>query len=590
MESVLKTPSRILIGLTGIIFALLGLRAFQLQVFGYSRYFELAEKNRVKMVSTHAPRGRILSRDGEVLADSRPGYSILILPYQIGNADTLARVLSPVLNKSVQALKVKLAEAKKRPLITQRIARDVSIEVVSWVEEHKLDLPGVAVEVEPIRRYPFGDTLCHLIGYVGEISQKKLKSLSERGYRYGDMIGETGLEAHYEYYLRGQDGVEFVEVDARGREIGPFPDRKVVVAEPGSDIHLTIDSRLQQLAVEALSNYERGCVFGMDPRSGEVLVSYSKPGFDPNLFAVGISKEAWETLVSSPASPMWDRVSKSAYPPGSTYKIVTAAAALETRTAGRWTRFAPCTGSFKYGDRAFGCWSKHGRLTIVPAIVQSCDVFFYQIGAALGIERLAEAGLDLGFGRKTGLDMPDESSGLVPTRKWYNDRFGRGKWSKGVALNLAIGQGEMLCTPVQICRAIASIATGGVRCRPYIVSKAIGHRGAELYRAEVEDQRVALKDSTIQILREAMYGVVNDPGGTGGLARSSQFKIAGKTGTVENPFGEDHSLFVGFAPFNSPIICLIVVVEKAGHGGSVAAPLAGRLIEAYLSPEAKGAT
>ena len=586
----MRTPSRILIGLTGIVFALLGLRAFQLQVFGYSRYSDLAEKNRVKMVSKHAPRGRILSRDGEVLAESRPGYSISVLPYEIGNVDTLARVLSPVLNKDVQTLKMKMAEAKKRPLITQRIARDVNIEVVSWVEEHKLDLPGVAVEVEPIRKYPFGDILCHLIGYVGEISPQKLRSLSERGYRYGDMIGETGLEAQYEYYLRGREGVEFVEVDARGREIGPFPDRKAVAAEPGSDIYLTIDSKLQLLAEEALSNYERGCVFALDPRSGEVLVSYSKPGFDPNLLAVGISKDAWKNLISRQASPMWDRVTKGGYPPGSIYKIVTAASALETRTAGRWTRFAPCVGYFKYGDRTFKCWSKHGKLTIVPAISQSCDVFFYQIGAALGVERLAEAGLDLGFGRKTGLDIPDESSGLVPTRKWYNGHYGRGGWSKGVALNLAIGQGEILCTPVQVCRAIASVASGGVRCRPYVVTKVIGHRGAELYRAEVENARVALSDSTIQILREGMYGVVNGPDGTGRLARSLQFKIAGKTGTAENPPREDHSLFVGFAPFDSPIICLVVVVENAGHGGSVAAPLAGRLIEAYLASKPKGAT
>ena len=589
MESVLRTPSRTLIGLAGITFALLGLRAFQLQVFGYSRYSELAEKNRVKMVSTHAPRGRILSRDGKVLADSRPGYSISILPYQIGNADTLARVLSPVLNKSVQALKMKMAEAKKRPLTTQRIARDVSIEVVSWVEEHKLDLPGVAVEVEPIRKYPFGDALCHLIGYVGEISPKKLRSLSGRGYRYGDMIGETGLEAQYEYYLRSQDGIEFVEVDARGREIGPFPDRKAVAAEPGSDIYLTIDLELQLLAEEALSNYERGCVFGLDPRDGSVLVSYSKPGFDPNLLAVGISKDAWKELISSAASPLWDRAGRSAYPPGSIYKIVAAAGALESRTVGRWTRFAPCTGSFKYGNRTFNCWRKHGKLTIVPAIIQSCDVFFYQIGITLGIERLAEAGLDLGFGRKTGLDIPDENSGLVPTRKWYNDRFGRGKWSKGVVLNLAIGQGEVLCTPVQVCRAFASVASGGVMCRPYVVSKAIAHRGTKLYRAEVEDQRTALRDSTIQILREAMYGVVNDPDGTGRLAGSLQFKVAGKTGTAENPPREDHSLFVGFAPFDSPIICLMVIVENAGHGGSVAAPLAGRLIEAYLLSRPEGA-
>lgn len=586
----MRVPSRILIGLSGIVFAVLGLRAFQLQIFAYSRYWNLAEKNRVKMVTTHAPRGRIFGPDGEVLADNRPGYSIFILPYHIEASDSVARIMAPILDKDEKALSRQITMTRSRPLTAQRIARDVSMEVVSWVEEHKLDLPGVSVEVEPIRRYPLGEALSHLIGYVGEISQEKLRKLSDRGYRYGDMIGKTGLENEYEEYLRGREGLEFVEVDAKGREIGPFPDRKPVAAERGSDLYLTIDSELQLLAVEALSNYERGCIFGVDPTNGDVLVYYSKPAFDPNLFAIGISKEAWKELTASPSSPMWDRVSRSAYPPGSIYKIVTAAAALESRTANRWTRFAPCTGSFRYGDRTFSCWSSHDRLTLVPAIVQSCDIYFYQVGAALGIDRLAETGFNLGFGRKTGIDIPDESSGLVPTSRWYNDRFGKRKWSKGVALNVAIGQGEILTTAIQICTMISSIAVGGLRTRPHLVAKVMSPDHNELYRAEVQRDRLALGDSTVQILREAMYGAVNDPKGTGILARSLEFKIAGKTGTAENPPREDHSLFVGFAPYESPAICLVVVIENAGSGGSVAAPLAGRLIEAYLSSKRRDAT
>jgi penicillin-binding protein 2 len=464
------------------------------------------------------------------------------------------------------------------------------MEVVSWVEEHKLDLQGVSVEVEPIRRYPLGEALCHLVGYVGEISQKGLEALSDRGYKYGDMIGETGLEKQYEEYLRGLEGLEFVEVDARGREVGPFPDRKPVAASPGMDVHLTINAELQMKAVEALANYERGCIFGMNPANGEVLVYYSKPTFDPNLFAVGISKEEWDKLSKMPSSPMWDRVSQSAYPPGSIYKLVTAASVLESGVATRWTRFAPCTGSFEYGDRHFSCWSVHGRMNVVPAIVQSCDVYFYQAGIALGVDRLAETGLNLGLGKKTGIDVPDENSGLVPTSKWYNTRFGKRKWSKGVVLNVAIGQGEILSTAVQLCSMVSSIARGGVRCRPHVVSRVVKRDGSEVFSATGETERVALSDTTIAILREAMYGAVNQPKGTGALAASLNYRISGKTGTAEAPPREDHSMFAGFAPHEDPGICLVVIVENAGSGGSVAAPLAGRLLEHYLTSQSKGAS
>lgn len=585
----MRAPSRILIGFVGVVFAVLAFRAFQLQILAHSRYTSLAEKNRVKIVTTHAPRGRILSADGKVLADSRPGYSISVLPYQIGNPDTLVLRLAPVLERSEEDLRKRIHDAMARPLTLQRVARDVSMEVVSWVEEHKLDLPGVSVEVEPMRRYPLGEVLCHLVGYVGEISQKELDALSDRGYKYGDMIGETGLERQYEEYLRGREGLEFVEVDARGREVGPFPDRKPVAASPGNDLYLTIDSELQMKAAEALTNYERGCVFGVNPSNGEVLVYYSKPTFDPNLFAVGISKEAWEKLAKMPSSPMWDRVSQSAYPPGSIYKLVTAASALESGAANRWTRFAPCTGAFEYGDRSFSCWSVHGRMNVVPAIIQSCDVYFYQAGIALGVDRLAETGLSLGFGKKTGIDVPDENSGLVPTSKWYNTKFGRRKWSKGVVLNVAIGQGEILATAVQLCNMASTIAESGVRHRPHVVSRVLDRDGREEFTAASERERVALSDTTIAILREAVYGAVNQPRGTGALAASLDHRISGKTGTAEAPPREDNSLFVGFGPHENPEICLIVIVENAGSGGSVAAPLAGRLLEHYLTSRPEGA-
>jgi penicillin-binding protein 2 len=584
----LRAPGRILIGLVGVVFALLAIRAFQLQILAHSRYASLAEKNRVKIVTAHAPRGRIFSRDGQVVADSRPGYSISILPYQMSDTDTLVMKLSPVLGVTEEALEKRIAHALKRPLTVQRIARDVSMEVVSWVEEHKLDLPGVSVEVEPIRRYPFGEILCHLIGYVGEISPKGLEMFSDRGYKYGDMIGETGLEKEYEEYLRGQEGLEFVEVDARGREVGPFPDRRPVAAIPGDDLHLTIDSELQVRAAEALGNYQRGCIFGMNPANGEVLVYYSEPTFDPNLFAVGISQEEWDKLSKMPSSPMWDRVVQSAYPPGSIYKLVTAASALESGVVTRWTRFAPCTGSFEYGDRHFSCWSVHGRMNVVPAIVQSCDVYFYQAGIALGVDRLAETAFSMGFGKKTGIDVPDENSGLVPTTKWYNAKLGKRKWSKGVVLNVAIGQGEILCTAVQLCTMVASIAEG-VKCRPHIVSRVVGRDGTEIDTVTPEREGVALGDTTLAILREAMYGAVNQPKGTGALAASLNFRVSGKTGTAEAPPREDHSLFVGFAPHEDPKICLVVIVENVGSGGSVAAPLAGRLLEHYLMSQSNGA-
>lgn len=572
--------SRALFWLISLLFLGVGVRLFQLQVFQGQRYGVLAERNRIKVVYLPALRGEIVDRDGEVLADSRPGYSVFAAPDEIEEPTVTG--LAPILGMRPREIEELLKVDRVNPFDPVKVARDVGIGVVSRLEERRQNLPGVMVKALPIRRYRYGEKLAHLIGYVGDLTQEELGSLRPKGYKYGDVIGRMGLEREYEEHLKGEDGIEYVEVNALGRELGTYAEKNPLLPSPGEDLILTIDIDLQLRADSLLAERGNGCIVAIDPRNGEVLALASRPSFDPNILAAGIDPQSWLELREDTTSPLWNRGTRATYPPGSVFKLLTAASASEREVIESESHFRPCRGGMFIGKRRFGCWKAHGRTNLHQAIVQSCDTYFYQLGMKIGLEGLSQDARSCGFGSPTGVDLPRESSGFVPTRKWYQENLTERGYGAGVVANLAIGQGEILVTPLQLCCFVGGIAMRGIQCRPHLVRGIIDQDGEIVREPAIERRNLPLSPETLDIARGAMWGVVNEEKGTGRLAQLSEVAIAGKTGTAQSPEGEDHAWFCGFAPYDEPRITVTVLIENAGHGGALAAPVVKELIRFYL--------
>lgn len=577
--------------LWGAALIILLLRTAQLQIFQGAKYRNYARQNRVRRVDIPAARGLIFTRDSIIIAESRPAFDLVLMA---------AKDWGPAVVKASVLLGLD-STAVKRGIINQRrsyprdpvvMLRNLTPEQVALVEEHADQLGGLRIQTQSRRRAPFGIQASHLVGYTSEVNSNEYERLKDQGYRLGDFIGKSGLEKQYEGLLRGVDGCEFIEVDAKGREQGNLPDLARVEPEPGVNLYLTIDWKLQQLAEELFSGGRQGAAVAIDPRNGRVLALASSPNFNPDQFSAGISSGDWSRLVNDPSYPLWDRAIRSTYPPGSTFKVFTAAAALE---AGLVDPAKPlpraCHGSMRVGNRVFKCWkpSGHGALNLHQAIVQSCDVYFYQLGQMLGVEGLSQLCQKVGLGRETGIDLPQEAPGLVPTVAWYEKRLGRGSWGGGVPVNLAIGQGEILMTPIQLAVMYAAIGHNGVLWRPHLLLRAETYQGKMVAQEKLESRNLGISPASLAVIKQALAGVVNDPGGTGGSARMAGVQVAGKTGTAQNPHGEDHSWFAAFAPQEDPVIAVAVIAENAGHGSAVAAPMAGRMIREYLSSRGIGA-
>ncbi len=536
----------------------------RIQILEGRRYFELSEENRIRKVYIPAPRGRILDRKGVVLAGSRPGFSVSVIPNLIEKktVEELARILNMDTTIIIEQMK-----KTRTPQIALKIKHDIDFNTLTRIEERLPDMKGVAVSIEPLRDYPYDSLLAHTIGYVGEVALNELVRPGD--YKLGDFIGRMGLEKYYEADLRGQDGIIYMEVDAFGNEIGPIAEKRPLPLIPGKDINLTLDIALQESAAAYLAHYPRASVIALKPNTGEVLILYAKPGFDPNLFIKGLTVEEWNRLSNHPAAPLYNRAIMSGYPPGSAFKPFVALAGLESKIITPQKRFSPCTGSFLMGNRNFHCWKIHGSLDLIGAITNSCDIYFYQLGLLVGIDCIADIGKKVGFGNVLGIDLPEEKRGLLPDRRWFDERY-KMQWSKGHIMNLAIGQGEILVTPLQLAVAYTVFTNYGKVVKPKL---RLG--------GEPEYYETGITQQSIEIVRKGLEKVVVE--GTGTLARLGKIPVAGKTGTAQNPFGEDHSIFVGFSPMDRPEILVAVVVENAGHGGSVAAPIAGRLIEDYFN-------
>ncbi len=575
-----RSRINLLIYFLGIVFLILVIRTFSLQIIQSSFYRKLAEKNILKVVFLPQNRGEFVDRNGVIIASNIPNYILEVYPYLIKDKEEAIRYLSKIALISEIEVEERLTKAKSfyKPVT---LKRHLTFSEIANIVENISDLPGVSVERKPLRFYNYGKVTSHLIGYTGEVTESELKQRS--GFKEGDIIGKSGLERMYDAFLRGRPGIQYIEVDAKGREIGVFKQIKSVEPEPGAKIQLTLDVNLQKMADSLLSEYQNGSVVAINPQNGEVLILYSKPGYDPNILVKGISYEDLKNMVYTESTSFWNRATMSTYPPGSVFKILVAAIAFENRMVDSNTRMkSSCKGSLRIGNRIFHCWKKHGILGTHKAIVQSCDVFFYQLGMNLGFKNFGKGIRKLRFCEKTGIDLPEECAGFFPSKAWYKKRFDISSPTRGMVANLAIGQGEVLATPLQICSFFGGLANNGYIVTPHLVSKVFDVSGNILHESKIEKRKINLSDKTIEFLRNAMLGVVNERKGTGVLARIQGIRVAGKTGTAENPHGEDHAWFVAFAPFNKPEICIVVMIENAGHGGSIAAPIVREIIKEAL--------
>ena len=554
---------------------------FRLQILRSSQYLLRSDENRLRAIGVVAPRGTIYDRNGLVVAENIPGYVISLLP---GPVDTIAASLSrlkPYLGIDAEEEQDLLEENRARPNDPLVLRDNASFEQVSLIEQRRPDFRRVVVEMRPRRHYPSGQAIAHLIGYVGEISEQELEQPRYAEYESGRVIGKDGLERQYESHLAGDPGVRYVEVNALGSVVREFDRGLGDPADPGQDLQLGIDLELQVMADSIFPEGMRGGVVAIEPRTGEVLVLYSKPGFDPNRFVGGIPTELWNSLRDDPDKPLLNRVSASAYPPGSTWKLVMATVGMKTGALAIDT-YMPnvCTGALAYGNRTFHCWRPggHGSLDLSGAIKESCNVFFYQAGQRIGLDALTAGVGNLGYNERTGIDLPYETPGLFPeSRGWYDQRYGQRGWTESVVWNLAIGQGENQQTLLRQALFYAALATGEPPIPPHLArSEVLATQRASWSLDLAEGQREELVD--------AMIRVANEPRGTAYAYRLEQWTLAGKTGTAQNPHGEPHSWFVGFAPARNPRIVIAAIVEQGHPDGttSLAVPLATSLVGRYL--------
>jgi penicillin-binding protein 2 len=580
------------------IFFVLALRLWYLQILGVDHYRALSERNRIRYVSIDAPRGTIFDRNGALLVDNRPAFTVSALHQEIDDREVLFQSLGKLLEIDEEQLEERWKAGQGLPRYRPLpLLEDIGRQAMEKIQENSVDLPGILVEVKPFRSYPHGEMAAHLFGYLGEVDEDELRQPAFSSYRSGEMVGKTALERMFEERLRGTAGQKRIEVNVRGRELRQVTTRNPL---PGQRLYLTIDAALQKVAEEALGS-NAGAVVAVDVNNGEVLAFVSRPTFDPALFARGVSGNEWRDLIDNPQHPMTNKVLRGQYPPGSTFKMVVALAALEVGSVTPSTKFQ-CDGRIKLGSREFRCWKKngHGSVDLHKAIKESCDVWFYRAGLDAGIDRIASAAQRLGLGELTGFPFGGERSGLIPTRAWKKKRFGT-SWYDGETVNTSIGQGFVLTTPLQLASMTAALANGGTVWRPQIVQKTVNLEGETDWLFKPEKlMQTAWPAESLQAVRKGMEAVVNDVGGTAWRSRLEKVRFAGKTGTAqvvrrksdeeekqqkgdEIPYQyRDHALFVSYAPIDNPRIAVAVVVEHGGHGSSVAAPIASALFEAYF--------
>ena len=558
------------------VFSILIVRFAQIQLFEYNQYKKRADINSIRAVPIAAPRGMILDRNGLILVDNFPTYILTALPNKVNNNNF--SIISNCTGTDTSILKNNFKRYYRGRFIPSRITKDLSFDELSCIEEHKQQLKGVDYSQLPERSFPSKVDMSHVLGYVKEIDRSLLKNIDNKQdeYEVGDLIGWQGIEKQYENILKGIKGVSYSQVDAFGREAGSVKGIDNIKPTPGQNLFTTIDLDLQRTMEKYMSKY-RGVALITDPLSGEILSFVSSPDFSPEIFTGNTSLHEWRSLVNDPKKPLLNRITNGLYPPGSTFKMITAIALLEGLMIEEEEEMIECSGIYQYGDRLFKCWkiSGHGKMTLNQAIAQSCNIFFYQAVQRISMNRFINLCRNFGFGNKTGIDLPTELTGLLPTRDYMNKRYTSRGWSRGHLLNMALGQGDLLVTPIQLAVYINKIATKGKTYTPHFY----------LNKPPVIASEINLKDKTWINIQDYLFNTVNDIDGTGTAANPqiSGVKVYGKTGTAQNPHGDDHAWFVGYADDGKNMISIVLLIENGGSGGKIAAPLAGNAFKYYFN-------
>jgi len=562
-----------------LLFLLFSARLYQLQLIYRDEYGRKSEENSVRTIPKEPVRGYMYDRSGKLVVDNRPTFTVTITPFEFNtrNIPFLSSILSLDPDYIKDRLQIGAAYSRFAPV---KIKRDADFRMLSALEEYRDRLPGVRYQVESKRYYGKKVHASHILGYTKEISESQMKSFDE-SYAQGDVVGSAGLEAKYEGILRGQKGAELTTVNVHGQAVGSFDKGKHDIQPvEGNDLLLTIDLDLQALA-ESLMTDKRGAVVALDPNDGGVLALVSKPDYDLSLFSGVTPPQIWRALSSDKSKPLFNRATLTRYPPGSTFKMVLAIAALERNVVTPSWRVS-CGGSSRYGDKVFKDLHVHGSVDMIEAIQKSCNVYFYQLMLRTGLDAWSYYGKQFGFGEITGIDIYEENSGLLPSTEFLNKRYGPTGWTRGFLLSFGIGQGDLGVTPLQTACYAMALANKGSYYQPHAV-QAVKDKVTEKRGVIPHDVRtIELSSSTWDIVREGMRRVVQEPGGTGSMARVKGIEVAGKTGTSQNPHGPDHAWFVGFAPFDNPRIAVAVMVENVGFGGTKAAPIAGMCMEQFL--------
>ena len=591
-----KQRLTVVIFYVALAFVIIGVRLFYLQIIEGHDLRRLSNNNCIRLQTIDPPRGLIFDRNEELIVDNRPSFDLSIILKDARPIELTIESLSQYIKISPEDLMCKVKKGKGvssyKPVL---LKKDIGRDALAAVEAHKFDLPGIVVKVTPRRHYIYKQSTAHLLGYLSEISSDELKCGRYPECKGGDFIGKCGVEKICERFLCGKRGGRQVEVNAKGQVVRVL---KTVDAEPGHNIYLTIDHVLQKKA-EALLEGTAGAVLAMEPATGDILVLASSPSFDQNAFVGSMSHDEWNSLVNNPFRPMENKAIQAEYPPASTYKIVTAIAGLEEGIIDTDSELY-CPGHYKFGDRVFRCWKRggHGSVNIVKALAESCDVFFYQVGQKLGVDRLSWYAKACGLGSPTGISLDHEAKGLIPTAAWKKSRTGI-PWQAGETLSIAIGQGYTLVTPLQMLVLISALATDGIRYKPFILKKIETAEGEIVYQSKPKVVgRLPAGKQTLGLVKKGLWETVNTRSGTAWIVHSDDIDISGKTGTAQvvgrkqhdtsdeadvKDHLKPHAWFVAYAPSDAPEIAVAVLVEHGEHGSSTAAPIADSIIKCFLN-------
>ncbi len=552
-----------------------------MQIVEHQTYDDKSSRNSIKAIEQTPLRGVFYDRNMNVLVNNIPAYTLRIIPSEYD------KKLSPMLDAVLGAdsgyvNKILYNNRMYSKYIPVRIKRGIDFKVVSWLEENSEHLPGVDYIVEMQRGYPDDIRGSHVFGYTKEISPKQLEKDKDDYYRPGDYVGNNGIEKAYEKYLRGKKGYKYEMVDSRRRVIGPYKNGKNdIPSVKGNDLVLTLDENVQRVAEQELKG-KRGAIVAIEPKTGEILALASAPDYDLNQFSYVTSRQYLQKLYSDPDKPFFDRATMSAKPPGSTYKVMEAIAALDMGVINTSTTFN-CRGGGTFYGRFFKCDGVHGNISVIHAIEHSCNTFFYNLIYKIGMDNWHKYATEFGFGQPTNIDFGEEVSGFIPTSNYYQKLYGP-NWPKSIMASLGIGQGEVSVTPIQLAKYVSIVAEDGVTYTPHVVRGYLKNGTKELVPFHFKKIDVKIKKEAFDIAKQGMFLVVNGSG-TGRGIKMQDIQIAGKTGTAQNPHGKDHALFICFAPFENPKIAIAVVIENVGFGATYAAPIAKKLVEAYLEKD-----